>query len=84
MASLCYNKGCGQRFDPEHNTEGKWARLLCTGMSGMCAVFLISEPALAAMPWPEPPSRAELSPAWQELAQSCWVSRVAHGQDFSS
>ncbi|XP_030330506.1 integrin beta-1-binding protein 2 [Strigops habroptila] len=21
MASLCYNKGCGQRFDPEHNTE---------------------------------------------------------------
>ncbi|NXE24408.1 CHRD1 protein, partial [Ardeotis kori] len=21
MASLCYNKGCGQRFDPEHNTK---------------------------------------------------------------
>ncbi|KFZ68463.1 Cysteine and histidine-rich domain-containing protein 1, partial [Podiceps cristatus] len=21
MASLCYNRGCGQRFDPEHNTE---------------------------------------------------------------
>ncbi|NXU07150.1 CHRD1 protein, partial [Buphagus erythrorhynchus] len=21
MALLCYNKGCGQRFDPEHNTE---------------------------------------------------------------
>uniref|UniRef100_A0A8B9CW38 CHORD domain-containing protein n=1 Tax=Anser brachyrhynchus TaxID=132585 RepID=A0A8B9CW38_9AVES len=21
MASLCYNKGCGQRFDPEHNAE---------------------------------------------------------------
>uniref|UniRef100_A0A8B9F731 CHORD domain-containing protein n=1 Tax=Amazona collaria TaxID=241587 RepID=A0A8B9F731_9PSIT len=21
MASLCYNKGCGQRFDPEHNTN---------------------------------------------------------------
>ncbi|NXS24433.1 CHRD1 protein, partial [Mystacornis crossleyi] len=21
MALLCYNKGCGQRFDPEHNAE---------------------------------------------------------------
>ncbi|KFV44913.1 Cysteine and histidine-rich domain-containing protein 1, partial [Tyto alba] len=21
MASLCYNKGCGQRFDPEHNVK---------------------------------------------------------------
>ncbi|KFQ18525.1 Cysteine and histidine-rich domain-containing protein 1, partial [Merops nubicus] len=21
MASLCYNKGCGQRFDPEHNAK---------------------------------------------------------------
>uniref|UniRef100_A0A8C9EPQ3 CHORD domain-containing protein n=1 Tax=Pavo cristatus TaxID=9049 RepID=A0A8C9EPQ3_PAVCR len=21
MALLCYNKGCGQRFDPEHNSE---------------------------------------------------------------
>ncbi|XP_071614126.1 cysteine and histidine-rich domain-containing protein 1-like isoform X2 [Heliangelus exortis] len=21
MALLCYNKGCGQRFDPEHNTK---------------------------------------------------------------
>jgi len=30
MALLCYNKGCGKRFDPEHNAKGKWACLSCT------------------------------------------------------
>uniref|UniRef100_A0A8C4VYB1 Uncharacterized protein n=1 Tax=Gopherus evgoodei TaxID=1825980 RepID=A0A8C4VYB1_9SAUR len=24
MALLCYNKGCGQRFDANKNSEGKW------------------------------------------------------------
>uniref|UniRef100_A0A8C0GGV5 CHORD domain-containing protein n=1 Tax=Chelonoidis abingdonii TaxID=106734 RepID=A0A8C0GGV5_CHEAB len=24
MALLCYNKGCGQRFDASKNSEGKW------------------------------------------------------------
>uniref|UniRef100_A0A663MEE7 Integrin subunit beta 1 binding protein 2 n=1 Tax=Athene cunicularia TaxID=194338 RepID=A0A663MEE7_ATHCN len=34
MALLCYNKGCGQRFDPEHNTKGKWLDCLyLTGLS---------------------------------------------------
>lgn len=23
MSLLCYNRGCGQRFDPETNTEGE-------------------------------------------------------------
>lgn len=23
MSLLCYNRGCGQRFDPENNTEGE-------------------------------------------------------------
>lgn len=23
MALLCYNRGCGQRFDPETNADGK-------------------------------------------------------------
>lgn len=23
MSQLCYNRGCGQRFDPENNTEGE-------------------------------------------------------------
>lgn len=23
MSLLCYNKGCGQRFDPDNNPEGK-------------------------------------------------------------
>lgn len=23
MSVLCYNKGCGQRFDPESNPDGK-------------------------------------------------------------
>ena len=26
MSSLvpCYNRGCGQSFDPENNTDGEW------------------------------------------------------------
>lgn len=23
MSVLCYNKGCGQRFDPDKNSDGK-------------------------------------------------------------
>ena len=39
MSVLCYNKGCGQRFDPENNLDGEWvlAMWLCSHLeSSVC------------------------------------------------
>lgn len=64
MALLCYNKGCGQRFDPEHNAEGEWAPV--HQRKGEC-VLLSQSVALAAVPQPSCQAQRR-QPIWQELA----------------
>lgn len=63
MALLCYNKGCGQRFDPEHNAEGEWIRVPCTRGNGNGVLLSQSVAVL------QPSCQAQCrQPIWQELA----------------
>lgn len=77
MALLCYNKGCGQRFDPEHNSQGKYELCLTPRCAGVPHVFLLCGLSCSHAPAP-------CLPGDRRRLRSCRAAQAARRQDCPS